>query len=133
MPNISVIIPTVAASAVEAEYASSFIVGQAATSIMHTAIDLGYPQHTIHMTSDNSCAVGIANNTVKQKRSKALDMRYHWLRDQVKQRKITIVWKPGAVNLADFLEGVLMTSSDMTVSHHIYNKQPLVDAMYKPS
>ena len=56
--NISVIIPTVAASAVEAEYASSFIVGQAATSII---IDLGYPQHTIHMTSDNSCAVGIAN------------------------------------------------------------------------
>jgi hypothetical protein len=159
--NISVIIPTVAASAVEAEYASSFIVGQAATSIMHTAIDLGYPQHTIHMTSDNSCAVGIANNTVKQKRSKAIDMRYHWLRDQVKQRKITIVWKPGAVNLADFftkahpvhhhktmrsryvtditptkaslLEGVLMTSSDMTVSHHIYNKQPLVDAMYNHS
>ena len=30
--NISVIIPTVAASAVEAEYASAFIVGQAATS-----------------------------------------------------------------------------------------------------
>ena len=157
--NISVIIPTVAASAVEAEYASSFIVGQAATSIMHTVIDLGYPQHTIHMVSDNSCAVGIANHTVKQKRSKAIDMRYHWLRDQVKQQKISIIWKPGAVNLADFftkahpvhhhktvrsryvtdmnpskdslLEGVLIP--DTTVSHHIYNKQPLVDAMYTPS
>jgi hypothetical protein len=148
--NISVIIPTVASSAVEAEYASAFIVGQAATSIMHTAMDLGYPQHTIQMTSDNSCAVGIANNTVKQKRSKAIDMRYHWIRDQVKQRKISVIWKPGSVNLADFftkahpvhhhklmrlryvtdmiqpkasLEGVLIP--DTAVSHHTHNKQPL--------
>jgi hypothetical protein len=153
--NISVIIPTVAASAVEAEYASSFIVGQAATSIMHTAMDLGYPQHTIDMTADNSCAVGIAHNTVKQKRSKAIDMRYHWIRDQVKQNKIRITWKPGALNLADFFtkahpvhhhklmrsryvtdtdqtkafsEGVLM--QDSTSKHHTYNEQPLVKAMY---
>ena len=150
--NISTIIPTVAASAVEAEYASAFIVGQAATSIMHTAMDLGYPQHTIQMISDNSCAVGIANNTVKQKRSKAIDMRYHWIRDQVQQRKISVIWKPGSENLADFftkahpvhhhktmrnryvtdtpqtkefLEGVLIL--DTKVNHHVYRKQTLVD------
>lgn len=152
--NISVIIPTVVASAVEAEYASAFITGQACTSIMHAAMDLGYPQHTIGITADNDCAVGIANNTVKQKRSKAIDMRYHWIRDQVKQRKISITWKPGATNLADFftkahpvhhhkairsryvtdldpevtkdsLEGVLIDTT-----YHKYNKQPLVTTMY---
>ena len=120
-------------------------------------MDLGYPQHTIQMTSDNSCAVGIANNTVKQKRSKAIDMRYHWIRDQVTQRKISVNWQPGSVNLADFFtkanpvhhhklirsryvtdmeppkassEGVLITDTT-AVSHHTYNKQPLVDAMYR--
>ena len=41
---ISVIIPTVVASATESEYASAFLVGQAATSIIHTLTDLGYPQ-----------------------------------------------------------------------------------------
>ena len=115
-------------------------------------MDLGYPQHTIQMISDNSCAVGIANNTVKQKRSKAIDMRYHWIRDQVQQRKISVIWKPGSENLADFftkahpvhhhktmrnryvtdtpqtkefLEGVLIL--DTKVNHHVYRKQTLVD------
>ena len=115
--NISVIIPTVASSAVEAEYAAAFIVGQAATSIMHTAMDLGYPQHTIQMTSDNSCAVGIANNTVKQKRSKAIDMRYHWIRDQVTQQKISVNWQPGSVNLADFFHQ--STSSTPSQAHSL--------------
>ena len=99
---ISVIIPAVASSTAESEYASAFITGQEGTSIMHTLIDLGYNQHMIDITSDNACAVGIANKTVKQKRSRGIDMRYHWIRDQVSQKKISIRWKPGIENLADF-------------------------------
>jgi hypothetical protein len=46
--------------------------------------------------------VGIANDSVKQKRSKAIDMRYHWIRDQVKQKTYNITWEAGAGNLADY-------------------------------
>ena len=46
--------------------------------------------------------MGIANRSVKQKRSKAINMRYHWIRDQVDLEAVTIEWQPGAVNLADF-------------------------------
>jgi len=99
---ISVIIPTVVASATETEYASAFLVGQAATSIVHTLTELGYPQSEPEIFCDNLCAVGIANNTLQIKRSKTIDMRYHWLRDQVNQKKFRVTWKAGKLNLADF-------------------------------
>ena len=99
---ISVIIPTVVASATEAEYAAAFLVGQAATSIIHTLTDLGYPQSETEIFCDNVCAVGIAQNTLQIKRAKTIDMRYHWLRDQVHQKKLKVIWKAGKLNLADF-------------------------------
>jgi hypothetical protein len=99
---ISVIIPTVVASATETEYASAFLVGQAATGIAQTLTELGYPQSEPEIFCDNLCAVGIANNTLQIKRSKTIDMRYHWIRDQVHQKKLRVTWKAGKLNLADF-------------------------------
>jgi hypothetical protein len=98
----STIIPTVCSSVAEAEYAALFLAGKEITSARHTLHDLGYPQASTTIMCDNSCAVGIANVTVKQKRSKAIDMRYHWIRDQIKQGKITVTWEAGKKNLADF-------------------------------
>ena len=51
--------------------------------------------------TDNSTAQGIINNTIKQKRSKAMDMRFYWLRDRTKQGHFHIYWEPGQHNLAD--------------------------------
>jgi hypothetical protein len=99
---ISVIISTVVSSATETEYAAAFIVGQAAISIIHTLADLGYPQKETLITCDNQCAVGIANNILVLKRAKTIDMRYHWIRDQIKMKVFKIIWKPGKFNLADF-------------------------------
>jgi hypothetical protein len=98
----SCIIPTVCSSVAEAEYAALFLVGKEIVSARHTLYDLGYPQGSTIIKCDNSCAVGIANVTVKQKRSKAIDMRYHWIRDQVQQGKVTVTWEAGVLNLADF-------------------------------
>jgi len=99
---ISTVIPTVCSSVAEAEYAALFLTGRAITNIRTILEDLGYPQKTTNIICDNSCAVGIANGTVKQKRSKAIDMRYHWIRDQVSQGKFTVSWAEGATNLADY-------------------------------
>ena len=99
---ISTVIPTVCSSVAEAEYAALFLTGRAITNIRTILEDLGYPQQTTNIICDNACAVGIANGSVKQKRSKAIDMRYHWIRDQVNQGKLTISWAEGASNLADY-------------------------------
>ena len=110
---LSVIISTVVDSATAAEYAAAFIAAQAATSIRITLGELGYPQAATPITSDNACAVGIANQAFTQKRSKTIDMRYHWIQDQIKLGNFTITWKPGVQNLAD-----LFTKAH-PVEHHL--------------
>ena len=89
---LSVIISTVVDSATAAEYAALFIAAQAATSLRMTLAELGYPQAATPIICDNQCAVGIANNSFTQKRSKTIDMRYHWIRDQVNLGNYTVSW-----------------------------------------
>ena len=105
---------TVVTSATATEYAAAFIVGQAAISIINTLTDLGYPQNETDFFCDNLFAVGIiANNTLNLKRTKTIDMRYHWIRDQVKLRVFKITWKAGKFNLADFF------TKAHSVKHHL--------------
>jgi hypothetical protein len=51
---------------------------------------------------DNSTALGILNKTIKHKRSKEMDMRYHWLTDRVRQKQFDAYWRPGLENLGDY-------------------------------
>ena len=51
---------------------------------------------------DNTSAIGIATDSIKQKRSKAVDMRFHWIRDRVRQAQFTITYIPTQQNLADY-------------------------------
>eukprot|EP00536_Pseudo-nitzschia_multiseries_P009450 jgi/Psemu1/23220/gm1.23220_g len=54
------------------------------------------------MKTDNNTAEGILNGTIKQKRSKAIDMRFYWLKDRAEQGQFNIFWEPGKHNLADY-------------------------------
>ena len=74
---VSSLIPVITASTAETEYASVFFAAQRGTSHRQTLIDLGYPQQETIILCDNSCAVGLAKNNVKAKRSKAIDMTFH--------------------------------------------------------
>ena len=109
---MSSMIKSVVSSAFEAEYAAMFMNGQNAEPIRNTLEDLGYPQGATPIISDNECAVGIANRTVKQKRSKATDMKYHWIRDRVDQGHFVVSWAPGPTNLADYF------TKNHPASHH---------------
>ena len=104
------IIDVVVASAAEAEYAALFYAGQIAAGLRTVLSALGHSQPTTVMLSDNVCAVGLANDTVKIWRSKSIDMRYHWIKDRVKQLQFTVLWQKGADNLADFFTKPLPTS-----------------------
>jgi hypothetical protein len=68
---------------------------------------MGYPQPVTEIQCDNSAAVGVANLTVKPKRSKTIDMRYHWTRDQIRQGKLKVYWRRGSDNVADFFTKAL--------------------------
>ena len=99
--NISTIIPSIAGSAAEAEYAAIYLNCIEAEGIRETLKDLNFQQEPTIIISDNSCAVGISNDTVKQKRSKGFAMKFHWIKERVKLKHFVIKWEPGETNLAD--------------------------------
>jgi hypothetical protein len=63
------------ASAAEAKIGALFLNGQEALPIHVTLAELGHPQPPMPMQTGNYTAEGFANNTIKQKRSKAINMR----------------------------------------------------------
>lgn len=97
------ILHLVVASAAEAEYGGLFAAGQTATSLRHSLQDLGYPQPTTLIISDNTCASNTASDAITARFSKAFDMRLHWIRDRVRLKEFRVEWRPGHLNLADFL------------------------------
>ena len=99
---LSNIMKNVMASAAEAELGALFFNAREAIPIRNTLREMGHPQPATPITTDNACAAGIANDTVKQKRSKAIDMRFYWIRDRVKQGQFCVRWAPGTMNRADY-------------------------------
>jgi hypothetical protein len=43
---------------------------------------MGHKQPPTPLQTDNSTADGVINGKIQPKRTKAMDMRFHWLRDR---------------------------------------------------
>ena len=95
-------IRTVAASASEAETSSLFLNAQEAVPMRTALSEMGHPQPATPLETDNSTAYGILRAQVRMKRSKAFDMRYHWLKDRIAQKQFNLYWSPGRTNIADY-------------------------------
>ena len=63
---------------------------------------MGHPQPPTPIKVDNSTCAGFANDTIRQRRSKALDMRFYWLRDQNRLKRFCLYWRPADKNYADY-------------------------------
>jgi hypothetical protein len=96
------VLKAILASAAETELAGLFINGQEAIPERITLEELGHPQGPTPMVTDNGTASGIANDSIKQKRSKAMDMRFYWIRDRVRQGQFLIYWRKGSTNRGDY-------------------------------
>jgi hypothetical protein len=94
----------VAASASEAETGSLFLNAQEAVPIITALEEMGHkqPATVTPLETDNSTAIGILRAQVRMKRSKAFDMRYHWLKDRIQQKQFNLYWAPGKNNSADY-------------------------------
>ena len=75
---------------------------------------MGHPQdQPTPIVTDNSTADGFANDTTKIKHSKAMDMRFYWIKDRVRQGHFKVLWQKGQSNLADYF------TKHHPPSHHI--------------
>ncbi len=74
-----------AGSAAEAALGALFLNAKEAKVIRFVLEELGHPQLPTPIHIDNTTTVGIVNNTIKQQRSHAMEMRYYWLLDDEAQ------------------------------------------------
>lgn len=109
----------VLSSATEAEMGALFYNAKDAAWLRTTLTDMGHPQPPTPIQTDNACAAGIINNEMKQKRSKAIDMRFYWVRDRVNQGHFIVHWNKGSDNLADYF-----------TKHHSPNHHRLMRSRY---
>jgi hypothetical protein len=77
------------------EYAGVFAAARIATNERKILEDMGYSQPPTPIFCDNEVAIGLANDSINLKMSKSLDMRFHWLRDRVRQHHFRILFVPG--------------------------------------
>jgi hypothetical protein len=91
--NVVAVIKNVVASAAESEVGACFHNAQSGAPLRVALTELNHAQPPTPLCTDNSTAYGIVNETIKQKRSKAMDMRYHWLTDRVRPKKFDFYWR----------------------------------------
>ena len=96
------ILKFIVTSSAEAELGSLFLYAKEGKILQTILEELGHAQPPTPIHCDNLTAVGIANDTVKKKRSRSMEMRFFWTTDQVKQGYFDVQWHPGQENLADY-------------------------------
>ena len=90
-------------SATEAELASLYIMAKEAVVYIRIILqELGHKQPATPIQTDNAMADAVVNGKIQPKRTKAMDMRFHWLRDRETQQQFNIYWRPGHTNKADY-------------------------------
>jgi hypothetical protein len=109
----SKVIDAVMSSVQESETGSGFINAKDGVPMRTSLLEMGHTQGPTPIQFDNKCATGILTDTVVQRRSKAMDMRFYWLRDRVRQQQFHVHWKPGQSNLADY------PTKHHSAKHHI--------------
>jgi hypothetical protein len=66
-------------SAAEAEIGAVFIDSKEGAVLRTTLEELGHPHPPTPMDIDNTTATGYSHGTIKQKFTKAMDMRFYWI------------------------------------------------------
>jgi hypothetical protein len=122
--DIAKILKHVVLSTAEAEVGATFLNGKEAVAVHTTLAEMGHPQPATPMQVDNSIASnGILNGTVKQQRSRAMDMRFYWMKDRTLQGQFNVFWAPGRDNLADYF-----TKHHSPAHHRLMRPQYLHEA-----
>ncbi len=89
-------------SAAEAELGALFLNAKEAVYLRQILTKMGHQQPRTPIQTNNTMAEGVINNKIQLRRTKATDMRFHWLPDQEAQGQFKFYWQPGQTNLVDY-------------------------------
>ena len=101
--NEASIIKSIMSSAAEAEIGALYINARKGVEERNILEEMGHMQPPTPVQTDNTTAESIINLRVQPKRTKAMDMRFHWLRDRgVNQKQFKFYWRPGSFMRGDY-------------------------------
>jgi hypothetical protein len=100
--NIAHIIKNVMSLATKAELAGLYIMARKVVYIRIILKELGHKQLSTPLQTNNAMADAVINSKIQPKQTKAMDMRFHWLRDHECQQQFQTYWQPGKLNYADY-------------------------------
>ncbi|GJE98550.1 hypothetical protein PsYK624_147820 [Phanerochaete sordida] len=92
---------TVAHSSMDAEYMALSDCSRQVVWVRALLAELGYTLDSTPICCDNQGAIFVSSNPVTERRSKHIDIRYHYIRDIVEQGHVQIYYVPGEDNPAD--------------------------------
>ena len=118
--NLAQLIKAVMSSAAEAELAALYINAREAIPQRQCLEEMGHKQPPTPMQTDNTTALGVVNNNIQPKRTKAMDMRFHWLRCREAQHQFRFFWRPGHTNKADYW------TKHHCAAHHIEKRKEIL-------
>jgi hypothetical protein len=103
---ISTIIKHVMSSAAEAEAEAEtgavFLNAKEATILRTTLEEMGHPQPSTRLQTDNTTTTRYSNDRIKQRCTRAMDMLFHWVKDRVKQGQFHVYWGSVYQHLVDY-------------------------------
>ena len=92
---------TVALSSCEAEYMSITNAVQQGKFIKQLLLDLISIDFIVKLGVDNQGAINLAKNPINHQRSKHIDIKYHFIRDEIVKGTISLFYVHTSVNIAD--------------------------------
>jgi hypothetical protein len=122
--NISKILKAVMSSAAEAELGGLYINAREAIPMRQLLEEMGHKQPPTPIQTDNSTAHGVVTNNIQPRRTKAMDMRFHWLRCRDSQGQFRYYWRPGPDNRADYW------TKHHCAAHHIEKRPTLLTSKF---
>ena len=98
-------------SSTEAEYVALMDTVKEAMWFRQILLQVRFPQtHPVRIYVDNKSAIDMACNKRTSLRTKHIDLKYHWTREQVEKRYVQLIHVPGKDNIADLLTKILATA-----------------------
>ncbi len=96
------IIKAVMFSAAEAKLGALFLNAKEIVHLRQILTEMGHQQPQTPIQTNKTTVEGVINNKIQPKRTKAMDMHFHWLRDREAQGKFKIYCQPGQTTLVDY-------------------------------
>jgi hypothetical protein len=122
--NISKILKAVMSSAAKAELGALYINACEAVPMRQLLTEMGQKQPKTPIQTDNTTAFGVINNNIQPQRTKAMDMRFHWLCCPDPQGRFWYYWATGSNNLANY-----WTKHHCT-THHIEKRPEILTSKF---